>query len=107
MPHSYKLTKVSGGRVVQGDYHKHNEVHHHQHYNAGPQDSKEIAAIIAWLSTINFATTLQAHCNKRTPGTGGWLLEHEIFRKWMVHEVDGERALWCKGDPGVGKTILW
>lgn len=107
MSHSYKLNTVNGGLVIQGDYHSHNEVHHHQQQHSRLQQGEDINVIATWLSTLNFATTLQTHCNKRTPETGSWLLEHEVFCKWIAHDADDERVMWCKGDPGVGKTVLW
>ncbi|KAJ7586734.1 ankyrin repeat-containing domain protein, partial [Mycena floridula] len=38
-----------------------------------------------------------------TPGTGHWLLTHETFGRWIDGNVN---ILWCRGGPGVGKTVL-
>ncbi|KAJ7887446.1 hypothetical protein B0H13DRAFT_1550065, partial [Mycena leptocephala] len=39
----------------------------------------------------------------RAKGTGGWLLEHPVFKQW---ESGSGRTLWCRGIPGAGKTDL-
>ncbi|KAF7358210.1 Ankyrin repeat-containing domain protein [Mycena venus] len=39
----------------------------------------------------------------RQPGTGEWLLQDSLFQKWRAGEI---RAVWCRGIPGAGKTVL-
>lgn len=99
MSHEYDRTIIQGGSVIQGDVH-----HHHYKSREGDPDSN---TLIAWLSALNFATVLRAHCNKRTPETGKWLLQLQDFQRWISDDDTDNRILWCKGNPGVGKTILW
>ena len=57
-------------------------------------------AVIAWLSSLNFAPHQADTVSRRQPGTGKWFLETETFKSW----VDGAiRSLWC---PGPRKTLL-
>ncbi|KAI9767661.1 MAG: hypothetical protein M1840_005532 [Geoglossum simile] len=67
------------------------------------QKDEENRDITAWLSTLRFSSQQNAFFGRRQEGTGQWLLETDMFKKW----VDGtERTLWCPGLPGAGKTIL-
>ncbi|KAJ7080054.1 hypothetical protein C8R44DRAFT_653911, partial [Mycena epipterygia] len=59
--------------------------------------------IIEWYSPLNFFLRQEDIFNSRQPGTGQWLLEHHLFKKWK----SGTRTtLWCPGMPGAGKTVL-
>ncbi|KAJ7076812.1 hypothetical protein C8R44DRAFT_585481, partial [Mycena epipterygia] len=53
--------------------------------------------IIEWYSPLNFFLRQADIFNSRQPGTGKWLLEDDIFKKWKI---------WCYGMPGAGKTVL-
>ncbi|RSL97643.1 hypothetical protein CDV31_012921 [Fusarium ambrosium] len=59
--------------------------------------------IVAWLSSLDFATKQVDFLNRRQPGTGDWLLSDPRFQRW---QDGGERTLWCPGLPGAGKTTL-
>ncbi|KAJ6565252.1 hypothetical protein DFH09DRAFT_1034993 [Mycena vulgaris] len=60
-------------------------------------------AFLDWLSPINFFLRQADVSQLRAKGTGGWLLEHPLFKKW---ESGSGSTLWCRGIPGAGKTVL-
>ena len=63
--------------------------------------------ILAWLSPLE---PQRSHHNiraRRVDEVGGWLLQTEEYRNWLAGIGEGESdgsALFCYGDPGVGKT---
>ncbi|KAJ7252326.1 ankyrin repeat-containing domain protein [Mycena rebaudengoi] len=59
--------------------------------------------IIEWASPLNFFPRQADILNTRQPGTGEWLLQDSMFKKW---KEGGIQVLWCRGMPGVGKTVL-
>jgi len=69
----------------------------------------ERAEILAWLSPLEPRVRhhdIRAH---RIEHVGGWLLRTEEYRNWFDDIHCGERdnsALFCYGDPGVGKTYI-
>ncbi|KIM82512.1 hypothetical protein PILCRDRAFT_70744, partial [Piloderma croceum F 1598] len=63
----------------------------------------ERRTISNWLSPLNFKITQSDVLNKRTEGTGEWLLNSSEFRTWLSGD---SKELWCPGMPGAGKTIL-
>ena len=66
--------------------------------------------ILAWLSPLEPQVRHQDICEERVDTIGGWLLETKEFRDWYNNsEKDGSdyTALFCYGDPGVGKSYLW
>ncbi|KAJ6563046.1 hypothetical protein DFH09DRAFT_920435, partial [Mycena vulgaris] len=65
--------------------------------------SPEDRQIIEWASPLNFFPRQADILGTRQPGTGEWLLKNDMFRKWKTGEI---RALWCRGMPGAGKTVL-
>lgn len=89
---------MSGGVVIQGDF--------QPHYYNEQQIERNLAVLLDWLSDLNFAVRLQSHCNKRTPGTGHWLLDHPSFCDWLDADSSQSQVLFCRGNSGVGKTIL-
>lgn len=95
-------TSISGGNVQFGDT---NNYHQHTYYKQPRIDDD--STTLAWLSSLNFGEVLRRHCNKRTSGTGKWLIEHPKYKSWHALEAGCGRVLWCKGHPGTGKTILW
>ena len=50
--------------------------------------------IANWLSSLDFRERLTDFLEKRTEGTGQWLLESEPFLDWLAGE---SRILWCSG----------
>ncbi|KAJ7088325.1 hypothetical protein C8R44DRAFT_531415, partial [Mycena epipterygia] len=59
--------------------------------------------IIEWYSPLNFFMRQADIFNSRQPGTGQWLLEHDLFKKW---KSGANGRIWCRGMPGAGKTVL-
>ncbi|KAJ7773590.1 hypothetical protein DFH07DRAFT_683650, partial [Mycena maculata] len=60
------------------------------------------AEIIDWLSPINFFQRHADISRTRQAGTGRWFLADSRFQSWE----SGGGALWCRGIPGAGKTVL-
>ena len=56
------------------------------------------------ISTLDFHSRQKHAYSKRHASTGQWLLETEQFQTW--HEGKGNSVLWCRGNPGTGKTVL-
>ena len=54
-------------------------------------DSRDI---IAWLSSLNFATKQNDFYSRRQEGTCEWLLEDDAFKSWLAGT---ESTLWCPG----------
>ena len=69
----------------------------------------ERAEILAWLSPLEPRIRhdhIRAH---RVKHVGDWLLKTEEYRNWFDGVCGGESdnsALFCYGDPGVGKTYI-
>ena len=66
--------------------------------------------VLAWLSPLEPEVRHQDICDQRVDGIGGWLLETKEFRSWYNGNEKGETdqaALFCYGDPGVGKSYIW
>jgi len=63
--------------------------------------------ILQWLSPLEPQQRHQGVRIDRLDGVGNWVLETAEFRKWSDSE-DGcvEPVLFCRGNPGVGKTYL-
>ncbi|KAF8145524.1 ankyrin repeat-containing domain protein [Mycena galopus ATCC 62051] len=59
--------------------------------------------IIDWLSPLNFFVRQDDIFSTHQEGTGEWLLQKAQFKGWES-SVGG--VLWCRGIPGVGKTVL-
>lgn len=59
--------------------------------------------MLEWISPIPFGKNHNNVKEKRTPGTGEWLLQHEDFSEW---EKSGSSIFWLQGSPGTGKTFL-
>ncbi|KAI9731742.1 MAG: hypothetical protein M1834_004531 [Cirrosporium novae-zelandiae] len=67
------------------------------------EDSQQRRTIVNWLSPTDYGVHQSDFINKRQKGTGQWLLESEIYRKWCSGT---EQTLFCPGIPGAGKTII-
>jgi len=67
------------------------------------------AEILEWLSPLEPRTRhddIRAH---RVEHVGDWLLRTEQYQNWFTGVRGGEpgnSALFCYGDPGVGKTYI-
>ncbi|KAF7175044.1 hypothetical protein CNMCM7691_005512 [Aspergillus felis] len=60
--------------------------------------------LLEWISPIKFGEHHYNVKEKRTPGTGEWLLQNERFRDWEKTSSSG--IFWLQGSPGTGKTYL-
>ena len=61
--------------------------------------------IMAWLSPLEPQARHQDISSQRVDGIGGWLLETEEFINWC--KESDHAALFCCGNPGVGKSYIW
>ena len=69
----------------------------------------EVSQILAWLSPLDPHVRHQDICSQRVDSIGDWLLETKEFRDWYNgNEKEGSEhaALFCYGDPGVGKSYI-
>ncbi|KAF9061011.1 ankyrin repeat-containing domain protein [Rhodocollybia butyracea] len=55
-----------------------------------------------WLRAPECSVNFQAAADKRTQGTGQWILEHSKYENWK----ETSNVLWIQGKAGSGKTIL-
>ena len=71
------------------------------------QTDAEGHQILQWLSPLEPQQRHQGVRTDRLDGVGNWVLETTEFRKWRDAE-DGcvEPVLFCRGNPGVGKTYV-
>ena len=69
----------------------------------------ERSEVLAWLSPLEPQIRHQDIQTRRVDGVGDWLLQTEEYQSWVDgirgDESDGS-ALFCYGDPGVGKTFI-
>ncbi|KAJ5725261.1 uncharacterized protein N7483_006618 [Penicillium malachiteum] len=65
---------------------------------------KERNEILEWISSIPFGKNHNRVKERRTPGTGNWIIHHERFRDWKENSSPG--LFWLQGSPGAGKTFL-
>ncbi|KAF4828588.1 Satratoxin biosynthesis SC1 cluster protein 4 [Colletotrichum tropicale] len=57
-----------------------------------------------WLPTLDFGEIQENNFERRVPGSGDWLLDHEDFQTWKASPVS--TLLWIHGKPGSGKSHL-
>ena len=65
--------------------------------------------ILAWLSPLEPRLRHQDIRDRRVENVGEWLLQAEEFESWCTSSRGSEfenAALFCYGDPGVGKTYI-
>ncbi|KAF5855664.1 hypothetical protein ETB97_008825 [Aspergillus alliaceus] len=67
------------------------------------KQDNETREVIDWLCPVNFWLKQADVLKQRQPGTGDWLLQDSRFLDW---ETGSRESLWCRGSPGVGKTVL-
>ena len=75
-------------------------------FTAADDESK----ILAWLSPLEPQVRHQDICDQRLDSIGSWLLETREFRSWYNGDENGQAdhaALFCYGNPGVGKSYIW
>ncbi|KIL92273.1 nacht and ankyrin domain protein [Fusarium avenaceum] len=68
-----------------------------------------VEVVTEWLRGPDFSDMLHNLEQRYIAGTGSWLLDESLFKRWM--EEPG-KSLWCTGqrefpDSGTGKSILW
>jgi len=66
--------------------------------------------ILAWLSPLEPQVRHQDICEQRVDRVGNWLLETKEFRGWYNgsgNDGSDYAALFCYGEPGVGKSYIW
>ncbi|KAF9065843.1 hypothetical protein BDP27DRAFT_1071877 [Rhodocollybia butyracea] len=66
-------------------------------------NTTDVAAIRNWLKAPDPSTNFVAASDKRTPGTGDWILSHPEYIQWCQGKPG---ILWIQGKVGSGKTIL-
>jgi len=59
--------------------------------------------ILCWACPVDASAKHYDISSIHHPGTGEWLLESDEFRAWIG---GAGQVLWCRGNPGAGKTIL-
>ena len=65
--------------------------------------------ILAWLSPLEPRLRHQDIQENRMEDIGEWLLQTEEFRNWCAGSGGDESdstVLFCRGDPGAGKTYI-
>ncbi|KAF9050900.1 ankyrin repeat-containing domain protein [Rhodocollybia butyracea] len=60
--------------------------------------------IYEWLRAPECSVNFQTAVDKKTDGTGQWLLEHSMYKNWTQAETSN--ILWIQGKAGSGKTFL-
>jgi len=66
--------------------------------------------IMAWLSPLEPQVRHHDICEQRVESVGNWLLETQEFKSWYNGGWNGgsdHAALFCYGEPGVGKSYIW
>ncbi|KAI9765366.1 MAG: hypothetical protein M1840_007446 [Geoglossum simile] len=66
-------------------------------------DRNEDLEILNWLTPIDYGPQQSDFIKRRQKGTGTWLLHTTEFNTWLNQR---NKALYCSGIPGAGKTIL-
>ncbi|KAH0563399.1 hypothetical protein GP486_002033 [Trichoglossum hirsutum] len=66
-------------------------------------DRNEDLEILNWLTPIDYGPQQSDFIKRRQEGTGTWLLCTDEFNTWLNQR---NKALYCSGIPGAGKTIL-
>ena len=70
------------------------------------QDEEADQRVLDWLSSINVAQKQQDIFDQHQEGTGSWFLESPEFVEW-AGDNSGSFILFCPGDPGTGKTVMF
>ena len=84
-----------------------NEVVWNGSVNFGVTDER--SEILAWLSPIEPRIRHQNIRTRRADNVGEWLLETDEFQRWcdgFPEDGSEHTALFCCGDPAVGKTYF-
>lgn len=71
------------------------------------EPAETVAEIKDWLCPTDSdspASEYQKHIHSYVPGTGEWILETDQYRRWLKDDDQG--ALWIRGIPGSGKSVV-
>ena len=71
-----------------------------------PDDESKV---LAWLSPLEPRVRHHDICNQRVDSIGRWLLKTKEFKDWYngsEKDRSDHAALFCYGDPGVGKSYI-
>ncbi|KAE9397589.1 hypothetical protein BT96DRAFT_940844 [Gymnopus androsaceus JB14] len=60
------------------------------------------AKIRDWLKAPDCSVNFQTAVDKKTHGTGQWIMDHLEYQKWK----ESSTVLWIQGKAGSGKTFL-
>lgn len=63
------------------------------------------AALLDWISTMDYSHKHNSILSTRVEGTGKWILSHPDYLEWR-NGLAGSNFLWFPGSPGSGKTYL-
>ena len=66
----------------------------------------ERAEILAWLSPLEPQIRHNDIRARRVKDVGDWVFQTEGYQNWFRGICSENSALFCYGDPGVGKTYL-
>ncbi|KAF4635790.1 hypothetical protein G7Y89_g2312 [Cudoniella acicularis] len=72
-----------------------------------PQAPEVIAQILEWLQPTDFladSSEYKKHLSSYVSGTGLWVHEEEVYRKW--HDQPDHGSLWIKATAGAGKSVF-
>ncbi|KAF9063553.1 hypothetical protein BDP27DRAFT_1367948 [Rhodocollybia butyracea] len=87
-PNASELT-VNNSQYIIKNYHSWN--------------TKDVPDVRTWLEAPDPSTNFVAACDKKTAGTGDWILSHSEYVQWRQSRAG---ILWIQGKVGSGKTIL-
>ncbi|KAE9396684.1 hypothetical protein BT96DRAFT_921959 [Gymnopus androsaceus JB14] len=68
--------------------------------NGGTNDTE--TKICDWLRAPDCSVNFQTAVDKKTHGTGQWIMDHPEYQKWK----ESSTVLWIQGKAGSGKTFL-
>jgi len=92
-------------RTFAGNINSFNNLSNNIIFTAADNESK----ILAWLSPLEPQVRHQDIRDQRVDGIGSWLLETREFKDWYngsEKKGSDNTALFCYGDPGVGKSYI-
>ena len=69
----------------------------------------DLSQLLTWLSPLDPCLRHRDVQERRIEDVGEWLIRSEQFRRWRGlggEEEDDSPAIFCYGNPGVGKTFI-
>ncbi|KAF3481285.1 uncharacterized protein GIQ15_04044 [Arthroderma uncinatum] len=70
---------------------------------AGKDITEELKSMLEWLCPVDYISQQNDAISRRQGKSGQWLLDSTEFLTWLNQK---QRALFCYGMPGAGKTML-